>query len=402
MRLSTQLEEAVEPEKENYPMERKSFLFWPSATALRTTGLAFVAACSMLMSPGARADKPVIVIFDAPGVPIPPVAGPNVGTATYSINPEGAVAGYYSDANAVVHGFIRSPGGRFTIIDVPGAGTLTLQGTYTYNINAAGAVAGDYIDSNGVSHTFVRLADGTTNTFDVPGAGTSSGQGTFPCTIDCLTADGSVAGDYADANGVFHAFVRSPNGAITTFDAPGAGTAAGQGTFPAGLNSSGTIEGSFVDINGTSHGFVRAANGVIAPFDVAGAVGGTFPANINSRGSVVGYYVDAGSAYHAFVRSESGTIQTFDVPNAGTAAFQGTAAVCNNPSDVIVGSYYDANGFTHGYSRSPDGKITTFDAVPGSFFTAPLAVNPSGEITGGVIDPNHYAVLRGFLRLSDE
>jgi len=31
---------------------------------------------------------------------------------------------------------------------------------------------------------------------------------------------------------VAHGFVRAPNGVITTFDAPGAGTGAGQGTFP--------------------------------------------------------------------------------------------------------------------------------------------------------------------------
>jgi hypothetical protein len=129
----------VETEKENFPMERQSFPFWPSATALRTTGLSFVAACSMLVSPSAQADRPMIVIFDAPGVPIPPVAGPSVGTAAYAINPEGAVAGFYSDANAVVHGSYGPP----------------------FAVNPTGQITGDVIDPNdyGVNRAFLRLSD---------------------------------------------------------------------------------------------------------------------------------------------------------------------------------------------------------------------------------------------------
>ena len=57
-------------------------------------------------------------------------------------------------------------------------------------------------------------------TFDVPGAGTGSGQGTFAGTINPA---GVVAGAYSDASGVNHGFLRSPDGVITTFDAPGAG-----------------------------------------------------------------------------------------------------------------------------------------------------------------------------------
>jgi hypothetical protein len=38
---------------------------------------------------------------------------------------------------------------------------------------------------------------------------------------------------------VAHGFVRAPNGVITTFDAPGAGTGAGQGTFPGQNDPSG-------------------------------------------------------------------------------------------------------------------------------------------------------------------
>ena len=55
-------------------------------------------------------------------------------------------------------------------------------------------------------------------------------------------------GTYVDDNSVTHGFVRAPHGEITTFDSPGAGTSAGQGTFTAtvdGLNPAGWISGSY-------------------------------------------------------------------------------------------------------------------------------------------------------------
>jgi hypothetical protein len=48
---------------------------------------------------------------------------------------------------------------------------------------------------------------------------------------------------------------------ITTFDAPGAGTAAGQGTFGLGMTPSQAIEGFYIDGNGAFHGFLRASHG---------------------------------------------------------------------------------------------------------------------------------------------
>src|SRR5437868_6660354 len=63
----------------------------------------------------------------------------------------------------------------------------------------------------------------TFTTFDAPGAGTGPGQGTFATS---LNPAGAITGYYADANLVFHGFLRAPNGSLTAFDAPGAGTGA--------------------------------------------------------------------------------------------------------------------------------------------------------------------------------
>jgi hypothetical protein len=53
-----------------------------------------------------------------------------------------------------------------------------------------------------------------------------------------------------------HGFSRSPSGTFATFDAPGAGTAAGQGTRPSTNNQEGTVTGWWVDGNNLNHGFV--------------------------------------------------------------------------------------------------------------------------------------------------
>lgn len=42
-----------------------------------------------------------------------------------------------------------------------------------------------------------------------------------------------------DANDVYHGFMVSAGGAITSFDAPGAGTIVDTGTFPASINDNG-------------------------------------------------------------------------------------------------------------------------------------------------------------------
>jgi hypothetical protein len=102
--------------------------------------------------------------------------------------------------------------------------------------------------------------------------------------------------------------VRAPDGTITTFDIPGAGTGPGQGTVPEAINTPGTIMGNYFDANGVSHGFIRA---------------------------------------------NYGAINLFDVPGAGTGPGQGTVPFCNNPADAITGWEIDANGVFHGFLRIP-------------------------------------------------
>jgi len=162
----------------------------------------------------------------------------------------------------VAHGFVRSPDGKITEFDVPNAGTdgSQGQGTYSVSINTEGAVTGQSVSSDNVTHGFVRAPDGRITEFDVPGAGTdgSQYQGTF---AEAINDAGAVTGQYIDANDVQHGFVRIPDGRITKFDAPDAGTATSsyEGTVPLAINAAGEITGAYFDSNYVLHGFLLLA-----------------------------------------------------------------------------------------------------------------------------------------------
>jgi hypothetical protein len=89
--------------------------------------------------------------------------------------------------------------------------------------------------------------------FDAPGAGTGAGQGTLPESNNTL---GAIAGNYIDGSNVNHGFLLDQQGSFSVFDVPGTGTGAGQGTIPLDNNNPGTITGEYIDGGNVVHGFV--------------------------------------------------------------------------------------------------------------------------------------------------
>jgi hypothetical protein len=244
--------------------------------------------------------------FDVPGVG-------GFGSTPIAVNLEGAVVGYYTDANFDFHAFLRSPNGTFATWSGPGACENGQPngcfGSAAFNINFFGTIAGGYEDNSGnfVGHGLIRLRDGKLTTFDVPSAGTGSYQGTgCPGCALGLNQLGAIAGIYSDANSVNHGFLRSPEGKLTTFDAPGAGAGAGEGTgcssdCPVSLNDFGVITGTYIDANFVGHGYLRSSEGRFATVDPSDSVG-TFPFSLNDSGAITGQYVDANNVWHGFLR----------------------------------------------------------------------------------------------------
>jgi hypothetical protein len=344
-----------------------------------------------------------ITTFDAPGAG----TGPLQGTYAFNIGPSGKIIGFIRDANDLRHGFIRSQDGSFTIFDAPGAGTdAPFQGTRAYAINPSGTITGFFIDSVNVVHGYVRSNQGVITVFDAPGAGTGPyPQGTFPASPLIINPNGAIAGWYTDSAFAVHGFLRYRDGAITTFDAPGAGTGALQGTYPFAISPVGEITGFYFDSTNAVHGFLRDEEGVITTFDLPGAGTGpgqgTYGGGFTPNGTIMGVYADADSLYHGFLLDKNGAVSTFDAPDAGNVpgSFQGTVPWAINTNGEITGYYTDETNVNHGFVRDKHGAIVEFD-VPGAADIGQwVSIAPNGAVAGFYFDANN--VVHGFVREAD-
>lgn len=247
-------------------------------------------------------------------------------------------------------------------------------------------------------------------TFDAPGAGTGAGQGTLPIGI---VRGGWIMGSYIDAKNVSHGFLRTPFGAIISFDPPGAGNGAGQGTIEVhGMNAALEIVGTYTDSNNVYHGFVRSPAGRFTSFDCPGAGSGSYQGTaghaVNQAGLISAEYLDANNVWHGCIRDREGNMFSYDPPDAGAVpgSGQGTyPAIFSGitPEGAIIGEYADVNNIYHAYVRAPNGAITEFDdpnTGTGQWQgSGTSGINPEGEINGWYIDNNN--VFHGFLRWRD-
>ena len=219
------------------------------------------------------------------------------GTFPYAINSSGAVVGWYVDIYGIEHGFVRTPEGTYSDIDV---GTIN---TAAYGINAKGAIGGGYVDRRtSKCPGFLRTPTGHFKKFDPP-----DDAGTYPygCAyIGPISKSSTVTGDYYNAQGYIHAFLRTVDGTITEFDAPGASQ-----TWGFGINDSDAIAGPYSDSSG-DHGYIRAADGTFTTFDAPGGANrGNIATRINSKGETEGDFLDSNNVVH-------GTVDSLEYPDA--------------------------------------------------------------------------------------
>jgi hypothetical protein len=258
-------------------------------------------------------------------------------------------------------------------------------------------------------------------TFDVPAAGT--GIGVLGTYANSINPEGEITGFYIDTNYVFHGFLRSTAGVITTFDAPKASTD-GYGTFGNGLNVEGMLVGDYTNSIYNYGGFVRRPDGTFETYrdpnacttgDPDGCEGTGFFA-INDSGVIVGGYVDKNFVQHALLVEPNGKVVSYEAPGAGNTPgnpnnisplgdylYQGTNIAGISPGlnewGAVTSGYLDKNNVYHGYLRSPNGTFVDFDA-PGAGQglaqgTIPIGLNDLGLITGFYLDGNN--IYHGFL-----
>jgi hypothetical protein len=375
--------------------------------------------CVLGMAFAAGAHESRFVTIDAPGAG--QASGQGTGCFAYTdcsvlINNWGAVTGYYLDANNVFHGFVRSPDGKFTNFEAPGADTNPgdFNGTYPNAINDAGAITGVYYDLNSVAHGFLRSPDGGMTSFDPPGS-----TATIPIAMN-LQSD--IVGYYLDESDLFGGFLRRADGTFETWKDPNAcntpNTSTSEfcgGTGAFNINVFGVIAGTYMDTNYVGHGLIRLPSGRTQSYEVPGAGSGPYDGTscpgcsvgLNFFGATAGYYVDSSNLQHVYLRSFAGQTTTFDTPgdpSVGDNCFSDCPLGLND-WNAVTGVYFDVNAVGHGFLRTPNGKVISFDAPGASgvtpqapwywMGTLPVSINDEGTITGYYIDANN--VSHGFL-----
>jgi probable HAF family extracellular repeat protein len=271
--------------------------------------------------------------------------------------------------------------GRYTGFDAPGA----VMQTGAAAINNVGKIAGNYVDADGTYHGFLRDRRGRFTTIDMPGA-----MATQPSDMNDLD---QVVGIYSTTARQPQATNANPRGFLLDrgrfirIDVPGAML-----TRANGVNNRRQVVGEFVDAAGNSHGFLwdRAR---FTTIDVPGA-SATSVLNINDRGQLIGGYVkdltEQPLTFHGF-QLDKGRVTTFDAPPGPLTLMLG-----NNNRGQVVGAGA-TGGVTDGgpvptvrgflLRKGVKGPITPI-AFPGAPNTLPNGINDLGQIVGGYQNPD--------------
>jgi hypothetical protein len=225
------------------------------------------------------------------------------GTIACNVNLAGTVLGIFSDPENNWHYFLRSLGGKYTVFDPPDSdvGLSALGWGYPDELNDAGAAASMFLDANDVLHGWLRTPDGEITRIDVPAAGTASGEGTYTVSI---TSAGAIVGGYIEPGGSWayaQGFLSGVHGGITTFGPPLGKTSVESND----MNASSEIVGTCWSPNGEDFAFSRSPNGTYTVFSLPGAgtgnYQGTYGIAVNPQGWIAGYVINADFAAWSFV-----------------------------------------------------------------------------------------------------
>ena len=201
-------------------------------------------------------------------------------TYFYALGNNGNAAGHYKDSNGLYHGVILE-NGELRQYDFPGAAE-----THIYGISdETGALSGNIVDAAGVSHAF---SGELTITF--PGAVNTYG--------DFVNAAGAVVGSYIDADGMFHGFIRHPDGSFTSIDLPTMPDL--EFLFVNTITDVGVIGFRAKAANDILRSYILLPSGILYEVRLPGSVS-TVVRNVNQDGSIIGYYDATDGQRYGFV-----------------------------------------------------------------------------------------------------
>ena len=213
----------------------------------------------------------IFTTYDFPG---------SVNTYFYALDNTGKAAGHYKDIDGVYHGVILE-GGELRQYDFPGAAE-----THIYGISdETGALSGNIVDAAGITHAFsgelIITFPGAVNTYG-----------------DFVNAAGAVVGSYIDADGMFHGFIRHPDGSFTTIDLPEMPNLVF--LFVNTITDFGVVGFRAKAANDILRSYILMPDGTLYEVRIPGSVI-TVVRNVNQDGSIVGFYDLADGRRHGFL-----------------------------------------------------------------------------------------------------
>ena len=208
-------------------------------------------------------------------------------TYFYALGNNGVAAGHYEDSEGLHHGVVLEDG-ELRQYDFPGAVETFIHGIS----DATGALTGNYVDASGVRRGFSGDI-----IVEFPGAAETY--------ADFVNEHGSIVGSYVDTEGIYEAYVRTPDERFLSLDY----------TNRADLHFTDTPELEYIFLHGISDvGVIVARSKAVGdvPRTYVGGPEGLhelrFPGsvstegwNINQDGSVVGHYDSPDGRRHGFI-----------------------------------------------------------------------------------------------------
>ncbi len=209
----------------------------------------------------------------------------SVNTFFYALDNTGKAAGHYKDIDGLYHGVILE-GGELQQYDFPGAAE-----THIYGISdETGALSGNIVDEAGITHAFsgelIITFPGAVNTYG-----------------DFVNAAGAVVGSYIDADGMFHGFIRHPDGSFTTIDLPEMPNL--QFLFVNTITDFGVVGFRARAANDILRSYLLTPDGTLYEVRIPGSVI-TVVRNVNQDGSIVGFYDLADGRRYGFLGRPNG------------------------------------------------------------------------------------------------
>ena len=201
-------------------------------------------------------------------------------TYFYALGNNGNAAGHYEDSDGMYHGVVLE-NGELRQYDFPGAVETQIYGIS----DTTGALTGNFIDAAGVRRGFSGDI-----IVEFPGA--------LETYADFVNAEGGMVGSYVDADGIYNAYVRVPDGDFVSLKLT---TEAKQEYFFVhGINDARVVVARAKPVDAPPLTYVGLFPEELQELKFPGSVS-TEGYNINQDGSVVGHYDSADGRRHGFI-----------------------------------------------------------------------------------------------------